>query len=115
MLSETERASLLIGQIYDAALDPSLWRAVLAGMCKFVPAGFGILITEDAVSERAHVHYTSHDEAEWLKYISGSDIQKLMELQGRMAIEDLEFLEKICQARIAKACAMLAANPQEIE
>ena len=66
MLSETERASLLIGQIYDAALDPSLWRTVLAGMCDFIPAGFGILITEDAVSERAHVHYTSHDEGEWL-------------------------------------------------
>jgi DNA-binding NarL/FixJ family response regulator len=65
--SELEQASLLIGEIYDAALDPSLWRPVLGRLCGFVRAGFAILITEDAVSERAHVHYTSHDEDEWLE------------------------------------------------
>jgi DNA-binding CsgD family transcriptional regulator len=71
MRAETEQASLLIGEIYDAALDPSLWRPVLGRLCAFVHAGFAILITEDAVSEQAHVHYTSHDEPEWLdRYFS---------------------------------------------
>ena len=54
-----DQFSRLVGDIYDASLDPDRWRPAPLGVCKFVNAGFGILVTEDAVSSKAHVHYTS--------------------------------------------------------
>jgi DNA-binding CsgD family transcriptional regulator len=64
--SDMDQFSRLVGDIYDASFDPGRWRPVLQGVCKFVNAGFGILITEDAVSSKAHAHYTSKDDPEWL-------------------------------------------------
>jgi DNA-binding CsgD family transcriptional regulator len=66
MRSETEAVSRLIGDIYDASLDPEKWRPVLQDVCTFVKAGFAILISEDAVSSKAHMHYSSEDDPEWL-------------------------------------------------
>ena len=40
-------------------------------------------------------------EAKWRKSVSVEDIEKLMDIQGRVAVEDLEHLEKITKARIA--------------
>ena len=35
-MNELEQASTLIGDIYDAALDPALWGSVLEQTCQFV-------------------------------------------------------------------------------
>jgi DNA-binding CsgD family transcriptional regulator/PAS domain-containing protein len=66
MLDAAELSSL-VGDIYDASLDPTLWRPVLIKICGFLRGGFSILITEDAASSKAHVHYTSKDDPEWLE------------------------------------------------
>src|SRR5258705_2508772 len=66
MRSETEAVSHLIGDIYDASINPEKWRPVLQEVCAFVKAGFAILISEDAISSKALVHYSSEDDAEWL-------------------------------------------------
>jgi hypothetical protein len=33
---DVQRLSLLVGDIYDAAIDPGVWPAALAGTAKFV-------------------------------------------------------------------------------
>jgi hypothetical protein len=37
MMDETALLSSLIGDIYDAALDPGLWSRVLQGIARWVP------------------------------------------------------------------------------
>jgi DNA-binding CsgD family transcriptional regulator len=56
-MSEAEQLSSLIGDIYDAALDRSLWVAVLRSAMKFVGAQGSGLLSRDAVSKSADVHY----------------------------------------------------------
>lgn len=36
-MSEMEHFSALVGDIYDASLDPSLWSSVLEKITRFVP------------------------------------------------------------------------------
>ena len=37
-MGELEQVSALIGDIYDAALDPKLWPSVFESTCKYVRA-----------------------------------------------------------------------------
>ena len=56
-MSEAEQLSSLIGDIYDAALDRSLWVDVLRSAMKFVGAQGGSLFSRDAVSKSADIHH----------------------------------------------------------
>jgi DNA-binding CsgD family transcriptional regulator len=56
-MSEAEQLSSLIGDIYDAALDRSLWADVLRSAMKFVGAQGSGLLSRDAVSKSADIHY----------------------------------------------------------
>src|SRR5205809_7885683 len=46
-MSEAERLSGLIGEIYDAALDPTLWPEVLAQSARFVDGFSAALVFKD--------------------------------------------------------------------
>jgi DNA-binding CsgD family transcriptional regulator len=52
-MSETELLSRLIGEIYDAALDPARWPGVLEESCRFV--GSAGLHLRDAVNDPAYM------------------------------------------------------------
>ena len=56
-MRETERLSALIGDIYDAALDPALWVRVLEQAAKFVGGSAASLYTRDVASKTANVAY----------------------------------------------------------
>src|SRR5882724_12453867 len=56
-MSEAEQLSSLIGDIYDAALDQSLWVDVLRRAMKFVGAQGSSLFSRDAVSKSADIHH----------------------------------------------------------
>ena len=56
-MSEAEQLSALIGDIYDAALDRSLWVDVLHTAMTFVGAQGSGLLSRDAVSKFADIHY----------------------------------------------------------
>jgi DNA-binding CsgD family transcriptional regulator/PAS domain-containing protein len=49
--------SPLIGDIYDAALDPALWTDVLASITDFVGGQAGGLLSKDPVSKLGHAYY----------------------------------------------------------
>ena len=52
-----ERFSALIGEIYDASLDPALWPSVCESACAFIGASAAGLIWQDTLRKAAHVHF----------------------------------------------------------
>jgi DNA-binding CsgD family transcriptional regulator len=55
MTSELAELSAVIGDIYDAAIDPTLWRQVLGRICAFVGGSSAVLFWHDAATERSEV------------------------------------------------------------
>ena len=66
MVDETTKLSTLIGDIYDAALDPGLWPSVLEGIARCVPGAFVNLFSQDATRKTAQAFYTYGIEQEFL-------------------------------------------------
>jgi DNA-binding CsgD family transcriptional regulator len=56
-MHEGERLSRLIGDIYDAALNPALWRDALRKTARFVHGSAAGLLSKDAVSKVGDAHY----------------------------------------------------------
>lgn len=60
--SDPEQLSKLIGDIYDAALDPELWPSVLQAICGFVPGSMANIYSQDAIEKTANRYFTwGHD------------------------------------------------------
>jgi DNA-binding CsgD family transcriptional regulator len=56
-MSESQKISNLVGDIYDAALDPAMWIGVLAKIADFAGAQAGGLAIKDSASEVIETHY----------------------------------------------------------
>jgi DNA-binding CsgD family transcriptional regulator len=57
-MTESQKVSSLIGEIYDAALDPDLWPGVLEKACRFVGGVASNLYSEDSAARTGNIHYT---------------------------------------------------------
>jgi DNA-binding CsgD family transcriptional regulator len=66
-MREAEEVSVLVGEIYDAALDPSLWPGVLAKVAEFVNGQTAGLLSKDSVNKLGNVHYNFGVEDRYLK------------------------------------------------
>ena len=60
-MDETAQVSALIGDIYDAALDPSLWPLALGGAKGFVGGVAASLYSKDAVNRCGNMFYQNAD------------------------------------------------------
>jgi PAS domain-containing protein len=59
---DPERLSALIGDVYDAALDPELWPSVLEAICAFVGGPMANIYAQDAIEKTANRYFTwGHD------------------------------------------------------
>lgn len=56
-MGETEALSLLVGGIYDAALDPARWPSVLGALARFVGGQAAGLLSKDSVSKAGTAYY----------------------------------------------------------
>jgi DNA-binding CsgD family transcriptional regulator len=56
-VQEAEQLSALIGDVYDAALDPALWASVLGNCTRFVRGAAAGLYAKDAVSKSGNLFY----------------------------------------------------------
>jgi hypothetical protein len=54
-----ERVSDLIGEIYDAALDPTLWASAFQKVCKFTESSQISLFSQDSVRSIGNIHFSS--------------------------------------------------------
>ena len=57
-MDDIEQVSQLIGDIYDASLDPGLWPGVVEGIAHYVPGAFVNLFSQDATRKTAQAFYT---------------------------------------------------------
>jgi pimeloyl-ACP methyl ester carboxylesterase/DNA-binding winged helix-turn-helix (wHTH) protein/DNA-binding CsgD family transcriptional regulator/PAS domain-containing protein len=57
VIREAEIVSALVGDIYDAALDPALWRPVLEKIAGFVEGAAAGLLSKDSLSNIGNVYY----------------------------------------------------------
>ena len=57
-MHETERLSALIGDIYDAAVDPSLWIDVLETTADYIGGSAASLYWQDPISRTGSATYT---------------------------------------------------------
>jgi DNA-binding CsgD family transcriptional regulator/PAS domain-containing protein len=64
-MAEMELFSLLVGNIYDAALDPSLWDGVLPKCAQFVGGGAAALFAKDAASKSGDAAYYTGIEPQY--------------------------------------------------
>jgi hypothetical protein len=56
-MEEAERVSGLIGDIYDASLDPALWPGVFEKACAYVGGSTAGLVLQDTVSKAAQIYF----------------------------------------------------------
>src|SRR3954471_13696361 len=56
-MDETQRLSVLIGEIYDAAVDPSLWFDVLGRTAEFVGGVSATPFSKDGSRTNGQAHY----------------------------------------------------------
>ena len=67
VFSELIELSAVIGDIYDAAIEPTLWRQALASVCAYVGGNSGVLFWHDAAAQAAQVLYIFNDEPEYTR------------------------------------------------
>jgi DNA-binding CsgD family transcriptional regulator len=66
-MSEVERASALIGDIYDAALDPALWPDVFDGISAYLGTAIASLTSHDNFCQSAGFHFISTRDRHYQK------------------------------------------------
>jgi DNA-binding CsgD family transcriptional regulator/PAS domain-containing protein len=110
---ESERLSTLIGTIYDAALDPTLWVEALDGTKEFVGGQAAGLGWKDAVAKRGDVHYYTgidpyYRQLYFDKYIKLDPCttgQFFAEIGEPVATEDVIAYDEFVQTRVYKEWA----------
>jgi DNA-binding CsgD family transcriptional regulator/PAS domain-containing protein len=60
--SESTDLSKVIGDIYDAAIDPTLWTRALQSSCAFVGSGSAVLFWHDAATERSEALHLFNED-----------------------------------------------------
>jgi DNA-binding CsgD family transcriptional regulator len=60
--TESAALSALIGDIYDAAIDPTLWKRALANTCAFVGGHSAVLFWHDAATERSEALHLFNED-----------------------------------------------------
>jgi DNA-binding CsgD family transcriptional regulator len=66
-MDEAEEVSQLIGDIYDAALDPASWPQVLEKTCHYVQGVASVLLSQDSVERSAEFHFSWGDDPEFTR------------------------------------------------
>lgn len=66
-MHEPEHVSRLVGDIYDAALDPALWPQVLKAASEYVPGASGTLMSQDTLSGSAQFYFQWGNDPTFLK------------------------------------------------
>jgi DNA-binding CsgD family transcriptional regulator/PAS domain-containing protein len=67
VISEAIELSQVIGDIYDAAIDPLLWRSALKSICAFVGGSSAVLFWHDAATERSEALHLFNEDPHYNK------------------------------------------------
>lgn len=65
--SESAELSRVIGDIYDAAIDPAQWQRALASICGFVRGSAAALLWHDSATHRSQVLHIFNDDPHYTR------------------------------------------------
>jgi DNA-binding CsgD family transcriptional regulator len=65
--SELVELSAVIADIYDAAIEPALWKRALASVCNFVGGKMAALLWHDTAAQQAQVMHIFNDDPHYTK------------------------------------------------
>jgi DNA-binding CsgD family transcriptional regulator len=71
-VEESDHLSRLIGEIYDASLNPELWPHVIERSCNFVGGWSGGLFAQDTVKQTGNAYYTWNISEEYIRLYFGT-------------------------------------------
>jgi DNA-binding CsgD family transcriptional regulator len=66
-MADLEEFSSLVGDIYDASLDPALWPAVFEQVCRFVRCSSAHLFAQDSVRKAANAYFGWGDHPDFTR------------------------------------------------
>lgn len=109
-MTEAEQLSLLIGNIYDAALEPTRWPAVQEKLCRFVVGRACGLYWQDSVSKTGRTFYQSgvhphYDRLYFDKYIAMDPISPSLlfyAVEEVLSVADVMPHDEFCATRFFK-------------
>ena len=109
-MGEAEDVSAVIGDIYDASLDPSLWPAAFDKACRFIGGSVASLHSQDTVHKAANVYFVSSHDASYRtlyvdKYFKINPIYPTVvfhEAEAALTVPDLIPREEFCRTRFAR-------------
>ena len=70
-MMNSEHLSSLIGQIYDAGLDPAGWDSALEGVAGFVGGAAAMMFWQDAFIAKGERYHSWGDDPEYTKSYFG--------------------------------------------
>jgi DNA-binding CsgD family transcriptional regulator/PAS domain-containing protein len=118
-MDEAEKLSGLIGGVYDATLDPSLWPGVLRKSAEFVRGHAASLFAKDVARKTAELHFTDgaidpyYDQLYFEKYVKLDPLATghfFAEVGEPISAFDLMPYEELTESRIYKEWA----QPQDL-
>ncbi|HEX2655940.1 MAG TPA: LuxR C-terminal-related transcriptional regulator [Xanthobacteraceae bacterium] len=105
-MHESQRLSELVGQIYDAALDPVLWNDTLANIAAFVGTQACGLLSKDSVSKFGSAYYYFGVDARYMQdyaetYWEFDPLAALFfcDVEQAKSVPDLVAYDEFCQSR----------------
>ena len=67
MASDAAKVSAVIGDIYDAAIDPTLWQRALESVCAFVGGSSAVLYWHDSTTLRSEALHLYNVDPHYLR------------------------------------------------
>jgi DNA-binding CsgD family transcriptional regulator len=66
-MDEAEQLSQLIGDVYDAALDPASWPTALERTCQYVEGVASMVVSQDSAQKSAEIHFSWGDDPDYAR------------------------------------------------
>jgi DNA-binding CsgD family transcriptional regulator len=109
-MEEVERVSRLIGDIYDASLDPELWSAVFEKVGGYVQGSTAFVASQDTVTKTAQFYFNWGTEPRYVQlylesYCKLNPVLPTILLFGvgdTVSVPDILPREEFCRTRFAK-------------
>jgi DNA-binding CsgD family transcriptional regulator len=109
-MEEVEILSQLIGDIYDASLDPSLWLAVIGKALRYIGGTAASLTSRDLVAGNSHTYYAAGYTDEFAKlydqkYFKINPVYPAVvffEVERTVSLPDCLPREEFCRSQFAR-------------
>lgn len=109
-MNDAEELSRIIGDIYDASLDPALWPGVFKTTCDYVGGRAACLHSQDIVGKKSNLYFASGYEPEFErlyieKYFKINPVfpsANFFDVERSLALTDCISRDEFCRTQFAR-------------